>query len=333
MRWNRRGAVLIALLGLAPACAREKPKPAPDLSYLPAETIVVAQVDTVRLRQAPLYRDLTAKSGDEPGRWHEVKEFLNHLGVNPERDLDSALFAYRGTDPETGEWVVLLRGRFDAERIQKGLQEPDARMSETSYRKWTISNLVRVPEVGDLSLVVMDPSALVLGKSDALRKVLDVRDGAAPSLATNEEIRQLIAGVNPKAQVWAVMDSREISRLMREQSPEAPRNPAAKGLASMQAGRFWAAFSDGLDLALDFDSDSEKNARNVSDALRGILAFGKMGSGGQDPDAARLIDAIQVESDRRSTRVRLSLDGEIIKRLETKFGQARQTPFGPPEPR
>lgn len=322
----------MALALLASCAKKEIPPSAPDLTYLPADAIFAGYVDAARVREAALYRKMDTEADANQGKWQEAKEFLNRLGIDSRKDLDSLMFAYRMVPQSEGEWVAILRGRFDTRKIEKRLQEPDARMSTEKLGNKTVYNLVRVPEVGDLSLVIVDATALALGRSGALRKVLDTRGKSKPSLASNREIARLVAGVDARAQIWAVMDGREVSRLLRErmtQTPDRAPGPALKNLSSVKTGRFSVVVTGDLDLALEIESYTEKTARNLADALRGILAFGKMGSEGGDPDASELMEAIRVESNQSSTRVQLTMPGETLKRLQSRLGE---TPVAPPEP-
>jgi len=324
-----RGLICWAAAVLSLSCAGKAPKaPGADLSYLPADTVFVASVDAVALRRAPLYRDLDSRFAKEKGKWVEMKTFLLRLGIDPEKDLESFLLGYRGANERPGEWLAVLRGRFDVGRIEKGLADPGARIAADPYRGKTIYNLVSVPEVGDLSLTVLDATAIAVGRTETLRRVLDVHHRKAPSLASSPDIRRLASGLDPKAQIWAVLDGREVARMMREREPggRGSLDDTVNGLASMRSGRFSAAFSADLALALDLESDTEKNARNLADALRGILAFGKMGFGGKDPDAARAIEAIRVENDRTAVRIRMDLSGASVKSLQSRLGASPALP-------
>ncbi|HEV8336854.1 MAG TPA: hypothetical protein VGR67_10585, partial [Candidatus Polarisedimenticolia bacterium] len=178
----------ILLIVLAPACRRlALRQEAVELSYLPADSLFVASMDVVRLRKAPLYGKLDSESG-------QLKTFLLRLGIDPRKDLDHVTLAFRGSATEPGEWLALLRGRFDRARIEKGLEDPGARMSVDTYRGKKIHSLVSVPDIGELSFAVIDPTAAALGKSKAIQMALDVRDHAVPSLERNETMKKLVAG-------------------------------------------------------------------------------------------------------------------------------------------
>jgi hypothetical protein len=328
----RRAGAFLGLLLALPAllsCGRfAVRKQVPDVSCLPSDLIVVVSVDAARLRETALYQRLNP----EPG---EVKTFLLRLGINPERDLDQMIFAFRGSGPERGEWLAVLRGRFDPARIEKGMEDPAARMSVESYRRWKVYNLVRVPEIGELSFAVVDESAVTLGRSGAIRKVLDVRDKAAPSLEANETMMRLLKGLERRAQIWAVLDGKELVQLagQRRQSlsgtvPES----ALKNLSSVVDGRLSAIVTEDLGIILEIGSGTEKGARNLADAIRGIVAFAKLGTEGRDPETAAIMEAITVKDSGKSLRVGLKLPGESVLKLRDRWKNRPAGEAAPPTP-
>ncbi len=319
----RRRAVLLALILAVAApisCRRPaEPEEGPDISCLPADSIIVAFMDMARLREAPLYRSL----GVEP---ETIKTFLRRQGADPERDLDEVSFAFRSDGTGSGDWLVVLRGRFDRARIEKGMEDPDARMSVERYRDRNIYHLVRIPDVGDISFAAPDSAVLVLGKSDAVRRVLDVMGKAAPSLETNEMMKDLIARLDRKAQIGAVLDGRELVRLAEERRkilPEAITDSALKNLEAMVSIRLSAVVGKDLAVSLEVGGATEKGAGTLADAVRGILAFARLGTEGRDPDAAALVEAISVDQSGTEVVVRMGLPGDLAMRLREKM---RETP-------
>lgn len=321
-----RRAVLFALIlaVLAPVSCRRLAlrEKRPDISCLPADSLFVASVDVARLRQVPLYRSLEA----EP---EQLKTFLIRLGADPERDLDEVVFAFRSAGVGPGEWLVVLRGRFDRARIEKGMEDPAARMSVEPYRGRNIYNLVRVPEIGDVSFSVADSTLMVLGRSDAVRKVLDVKGKAAPSLEKNEAMRALVEGLDRKAQAWAVLNGRELARLVerrRRSLPDAVPESALKNLSSVASTRLSAVMAEDLAVFLEMDGATEKGAGNLADAIRGILAFAKLGTQGRDPEAAALVETISVARSGKDVHVRMGLPGDLVRRLRDRLREAPPLP-------
>jgi hypothetical protein len=152
--------------------------------------------------------------------------------------------------------------------------------------------------------------------------VLDVKEKTAPSLETNETMMRLVAGVDDHAQIWAVLDGKELVQIagQRRQSlsgtiPE----PALKNLSAVVDGRLWAVVTEDLEVSLEIGSGTEKGARNLADAIRGILAFAKLGTEGRDPESAALMEAITVKDSGTSLRLAVDLPGERVVKLREKL--------------
>ncbi|MCI0407039.1 MAG: hypothetical protein L0191_00525 [Acidobacteria bacterium] len=336
MAWHplRKDAVPLARVVLATglaalgalACRKETPTPRPslDLSYLPSNALLVAYADTVRLKDSSLYRDWEARAPEGKNHLAEVKTFLGRLGIAPDKDLDGVVVAYLAS-PGSGGWVALLRGRFDLDRIKEGLEDPSARMSEESYKRWSVYNLVLVPDLGDLSVALVDSSAVALGRSEALRKVLDARDHPEDSLARNALMKQLIPALEPQAQIWALLDGKALWRSQgnRQGGPGGADPQGLGSLSSIASASLSASLSADISLRLDIGSDSPKHAQNLADALKGILGFARLGPGGKDPDIGRLLDAIQVDGTGERIILRANLPGDLAMHLGTKLEATR----------
>ena len=303
------------------ACPKPAPAPRPnlDLSYFPSDVLFVAYADTVHLKESPLYRAWDARVPEGPDRLTEAKTFLRRLGIDPEKDLDGVMVAYRLSPDTGGNWLALLRGRFDLGRMTKGLEEPSARMSARPYGRWTVYSLALVPGVGEVSLAMVDPSAIALGKVTTLKKVLDTRDAPQQSLSANAMMRQLVSNLPSSAQIGAFLDGRSLSRALQDQRGSLPQGlnaPVTSNLSSIVSADFSATLTADLVLRLEIGSDSPKHAQSLSDALKGILGFARLGQGVKDPDLARLVDAVRVDGQGERVVLRLDVPGDLAKRLE-----------------
>jgi hypothetical protein len=324
-------SLLLLTAGLAaPAslsCGKraETPRPALDLSYLPSNVLLVAYADTVRLKESPLYRAWDARAPEGKNHLSEVKVFLSRLGIAPDKDLDGVMVAYLAS-AGTGEWLALLRGRFDLERIKKGLEDPSARMSVETYRRWSVYSLVLVPDLGDISVVLVDPSTVALGRSEALHKVLDTRDRKAASLAENALMKGLIPTLDPRGQLWVLVDGQALWRNLGNHQGSLSGSAETPGLGSLTtlvSASLSATLSADISLRLELGSDSPKHAANLSDALKGILGFARLGPGAKEQDLGKLLDAIRVDGTGERIILRADLPGDLATRLGTKLEASR----------
>jgi hypothetical protein len=324
-----RLALMAALAACLAGCHKpaQKPRPGVDLSYLPAEVVFVAYADTVRLKESALYRDWDTRLSGGGERLTEAKTFLRRLGIDPEKDVDGLMLAYR-PGPDTGEWVALLRGRFDLPRMKRGLDDASSRMAAEPHGRWTIYSLALVPEVGDLSVCLVDESAVALGKGEALERILDAREHPAGSLAGKGNLKALIPSLQPSAQIWALLDGRYLSRLTEAagQLSGGMTTSALGSLSTIVSATLSVTLDADLSARLDLGSDTEAHARSLSDGLRGILGFAQLGSVAKKKDWQGLVDAIRVDGDGKRVFVRLDLRGDLVKKLQAGMGEQGAAP-------
>lgn len=315
------GFLLVACL----SCEKrsQAPRPAPDLSFLPAGFLFVAYADTVRLQESSLYREWDSQDSSGREGLVEARTFLRRLHLDPEKDIEGLMVAYRPA-PGGGEWLALLRGRFERDRVEQELEDPSSRMSVEQIGRWNIYSLAPVPQLGDLSLVVVEPGAVALGKAETLRKVLETRDHRDSSLAAHATLKRMVSRVDPEAQAWAVLDGRALSRVMAEGQGSLPQGmdtPSLGNLSSIVAASLSASLGADLSLRLEIGTDSPQRARSLSDTLKGILGFSRLGFAAREPDVERMVDSMRVSEEGEKVFVRLDLPGDFVKRLAARIRQ------------
>ena len=116
-------------------------------------------------------------------------------------------------------------------------------------------------------------------------------------------------------------------RMLSGKVPE----PALRELSAVVDGRLSAVVTEDLEISLQIGSSSEKGARNLSDAIRGILAFAKMGAAGRDPEAAATIESFSVTESGKEVQIRASLPGDVVKRFQERLREA-PSDLAPAEP-
>ena len=94
----------------------------------------------------------------------------------------------------------------------------------------------------------------------------------------------------------------------------------------MVSTRLSAVVTEDVAVSLEIASGTEKGARNLADAVRGILAFARMGTQGRDPDAAALVETVSVTESGTGVHVRMGLPGDLVKRLRERIREKQPAP-------
>jgi hypothetical protein len=273
-------SIALAALLMTAAC-REAGEPAgvridPGLLKLvPADTVVLAGASLDSLRQTPTYRKYFAIR-PMPG----LDDFASRTGVDLRKDISALLYCSNGNNAG----VVLARGRFTPAEVEKYKSYRDARVA------------VAFP----------DASTVVIGPSGGVKAATDARDrgngGIPPAL------RPLVDTVPKSAQVWAVFKGAAI-RL-----PVAPESNLAninRMVQSLQSGVFSADLESGLHVEARGACTSEAAARQIHDALKGIIGFGRLSTPTDRPDLLKVYDSIAVNQNANKIEVSASIPQDL----------------------
>jgi hypothetical protein len=108
--------IILAVLTVAflPAAARA----ADPVTYMPDGTMLVMSFNAQQFLQSPLIRDGT---GLKPF-FKDAVLVLEGFGLDPTKDTDRVVLAV-GEQTRTGSMLILLHGRFDADKVQRRMKD------------------------------------------------------------------------------------------------------------------------------------------------------------------------------------------------------------------
>ncbi len=166
-----------------------------ELSYLPADTAGVAYANVREIMNSEFRRKLSTVLPAGHGK-HQL---LAETGIDIEQDIDSVLAGLAGGQ-STDVPVVLLRGRFDAARIEGVATARGASASEHQGR-----TLLVFQGGGDTNpaLAFLEPGLIGLGDAAALRRAIDTAV-ANTSVVDQAALMQLVADVTGAGNAWVV---------------------------------------------------------------------------------------------------------------------------------
>jgi hypothetical protein len=271
-----RLAVLIVALAAFTACRRGPSAIDPALeAFVPPDTVLLAGVRVEQLRGTPLFEKVMAATESLEAR----------TGFDPRKDARELLLASDGRGA-----LLAARGSFRAGAV------PDS-APPTDYRGTTIYG------AGQGAFAFIDASTAVAGTPESVRAALDRRGSKPPASALLSRARAIPA----EYQVWAV-------------SSGTPDLPGGAGnfdrmLRAVADVTFVADLRSGVRAEARGICRDEPNARALADALRGLLALGRLAAPKNDPAFSRLYDTIRIEQQRDTVRVNADVPAETASRV------------------
>ena len=203
--------------------------------------------------------DLLAK---HPGfgllaKQHAVQRFVEITGVDPQKSLWQVLFVSNGSGG-----LLLGRGKFANE-----LMAPDVKRYGAAGGRFDYKGLSMVGSEQDAMLFI-NSSTTAIGAAPALRALVDAR----PLMHdVPERFAALLAEIPLEAEVWGVYAGGPVDL-------DLPGNLVnlRKVFGLLQSGEFYANMDTQLHLTAVGTSPNEERARELHDALQGLMAIAQI---------------------------------------------------------
>jgi len=267
------------------------------VAMLPVTATTVGFVDFAAIRETAAYEYL--KQDASLGNAEGLERIIQETGIDPRTDLHRIAFISSdgfGTWDDKGAFLVLAT--FDRARIEEALAS--APTDEYSGRKlYQVGAMERSGEDGDTGdegvsvdvevdgwMTVLSDTVLAFGGSDSIRAIVDVADGA-PSARDNSNLMGLLEDVNTDAQIWLVSAQ---EGMFKDITPGEGSPIGQIGYDRINAMMLALDMSDGLSLRLRGRTGAEEDAKNLGDALNGMVALGKMMLQSNSPEVFEILD-------------------------------------------
>ncbi|HCS48014.1 MAG TPA: hypothetical protein DIW61_07070, partial [Candidatus Aminicenantes bacterium] len=223
---KKKVAVLFALLllgfGLSSCAKATAPKAgsakATDmLSLLPSESKGVVVIDFHRIMQT----DAAAKAIAESENKAKYDEFIQTAGIDPQKDIFYFVGAVLGDfGQKEMDGVGLVNLRYEKEKLLALLQKERGEMTTEEYNGFTVYKAAASEDKKPVSGVFLDESNILFGTDSAVKKVIDVHQKKAESLAQVPDMAAFMSRVDMSGIAWsAVSYSPEQAKMIADSNP------------------------------------------------------------------------------------------------------------------
>lgn len=227
----------------------------------------------------------------EPPELKQFEAALAKSGLNDNHDVDLLAFALfrpsaSGSELDT---VGIAQGQFDTEDViatfRKQKERPQV-LRQNSIWPMGRSGMV---------LCFVDPSTMIFGGNDAVKKALDSRDGFAPSMLTNNPMMSAMQSVDTQ-DLWSILDGEGTQTMMKQVLGQ------AGGLADfdtvkkrLQESYYSMGFEHGVQFNLTIVTGDTMTAATMSSLLTAAILLRKT-TGGSDAEKQALSDTTVTSS-------------------------------------
>lgn len=292
------------------------------VAMLPSTATTIGFVDFAAIRETPAYAFLGSDAGI--GDTDALEDVIEETGIDPRTDLHRIAFISNdgfGTWDDQGAFVVLAT--FERDRITSAVASaPTEEYSgRTLYQVGAMSNeedgeesedSISVEADIDGWMTILDDNILAFGSGESIRGIVDVADGA-PSARDNDALMGLLEDVNTDAQVWLVSAQ---EGMFSDLTPGEGSPIGQIGYDRINAMMLAVDMSDGLSFRMRGRTPAEEDAKNLGDALNGMVALGKMMLQSNSPDVFEILDrGIETGSRGRDVTIDATLSMDDLRAL------------------
>jgi hypothetical protein len=219
-----------------------------------------------------------------PPELKQLEEALSKSGLNDNQDLEQLAFVlYRaGTSADDLRTVGIAQGQFPLDDVMANFRK--RKLKPTVVRT---SKIYPLGSTG-MSVVFVDDSTMIFGNKDAITKTLDVRDGLAPGLLSNNQVMDSMRAVDNEP-LWSILDQKGTQTMMKQVLGEASGVADFDSIKKrMVASYYTMNFQHGVRFDMSVVTGDNFAAATVSSLLNAAVLYKKMS--GTDTDKAALED-------------------------------------------
>ena len=192
--------VLLFLPGLL--CAQQVVRA--GLASFPADTQQVAYLNLAQLRSSPDYPQIRQHVLYQQLRGFQL--FLRSVGIDPEKDVDELILGWRGHALSGSGSFGLAAGRFEPDKVQQFFGK--TQLPASSYAGYDLFAFGSGADPEDTFFTFLDSSLAAFGRLHDLKALLDVREGSADALETNQTLRGYETELEETAPQWGILSGK-----------------------------------------------------------------------------------------------------------------------------
>ncbi len=254
-------------------------------SCIPADLLQLISVDYRTIKDSPTA--MAMKQQLMPDNIKEFEAALKSIGLDPEKDVDSLVFASFRSGKQGVKTIGVASGPFNMKKILK-------KMKLQNYKPKKYGNSQIYPMDGGFVMSFLDDSTLLFGDSTATHVALDTLGGTQLSLDTNGTMADMMSNVD-SFPVWSILDQQGTQNMMHSAMGDASKIPDYENLKKRLLGsRYSMDFNGGVNFDMTVVTADVPTASTVTSAMKGYMLFKKVSA---SPAEKVAVENTSVDSD------------------------------------
>ncbi|MGI8743593.1 MAG: hypothetical protein ACR2NN_13685 [Bryobacteraceae bacterium] len=289
-----RAATLIVLALL---CGCQVRKPAslhidPALEKLvPSDTTFITGADIAGVRNTPVYQKWLGQVA-----LPQLNDFTKQTGLDPRKDLSQVLSCSNGKTA-----VLLARGNFNSKDLEPRLAANGA--AKSVYKGVSLFSNDR------WAVAFPDSSTAAAGTTPELKSLIDNRGSRTHGLSP--ALRAKVDSIGANNQIWAAVVG-GLQGLNIGVPEDSNLGSAIRLLQGIDTAAIGIDLRNGLDLQAEADCRTDRDAKRLNDAIRGLVGLGRLSTPDNQPDMLKLYDAVKVTQRQAHVQVVAQVGSDLV---------------------
>lgn len=298
----KRIVVIAALLAISSSVFAQ-PLGTAARTVIPSEVQQIISVDYRALKASPTA--VALKERVLPDNLKQFETALRAFGVNPDKDIEQLTFASFRTPQKQLKVVGVAQGTFPMAAFLKKVK-----LQKIKGAKYRMSQIW--PMAGGMQMSFLDSYTLLFGEMSAVKFALDARDGETQSLAYNQQISDLIGGVE-SGPVWSVLDQPGTQNMMRSALGDAARLGDYEVVKKRLLGSSYTmSFDSGVNFDLNVSTSDTITAATLSSLVKAGMMYKRMTASSVEKSA---LEGVSVNSDSDRLQLHFKSDDKKFQSL------------------
>jgi hypothetical protein len=237
-----------------------------------------------------------------------AKTVLQSIGLDPFKDIDSVLISAAGGSAKDAKALVVIKGRFDTDKIHKALAKEAEKKDKIELVKEGDQQLYQV-KLQEQTVWAGFASKSVLVVTQGKESTLDaIKNGGKKSAEIGKDMKSALGKFTGKESLtFAMVITEELKKAIDRAPPQVGK--AASKLETLTAS---VSVNDAVELNITGHTSEAKAAKQLSSNL----ALVKVAAGGFTEDlppiVGKILDEIKISAEKESVIVALKLTKAMI---------------------